>query len=106
MLTYKNYKGYIDYDEANAVFYGRVLGVSSILCFEGATSVELEQSFKDVIDTYLAHCEKTGKNPDRFYSGKTLLRMPPNLHRRLAEKAEMKQESLNSFLVESLQSVL
>jgi predicted HicB family RNase H-like nuclease len=40
------------------------------------------------------------------YSGKTVIRMPPTLHRHLAEAAEVENQSLNQFMVTQLQACI
>ena len=36
-MTYKNYTARVEFDERDNIFVGRVLGLSSIISFHGAT---------------------------------------------------------------------
>ncbi len=49
-------------------------------------------------------CEKVGKLPQKPYSGKVMLRIPPELHARAAMLAEARGKSLNSWVTDLLAS--
>lgn len=38
-----------------------------------------------------------GREPERAYSGKLMLRVPPDLHARAARAAELSRKSLNQW---------
>ncbi|MCD8323787.1 MAG: type II toxin-antitoxin system HicB family antitoxin, partial [Clostridiales bacterium] len=46
---------------------------------------------------------KTGKNPDKEFKGTFNVRIPPDLHKKLALKANAKNESLNSMVVRAIE---
>ncbi|MDL2329998.1 type II toxin-antitoxin system HicB family antitoxin [Desulfosarcina sp. OttesenSCG-928-A07] len=50
----------------------------------------------------MAHCAATGKQPNKPYSGKFVLRLDPAVHARLAIKAQASGKSLNQFAAEVL----
>jgi predicted HicB family RNase H-like nuclease len=64
---------------------------------------ELIAAFADTIEGYEDWCRERGKEPEKPYSGNLLLRMPPELHRRVAEAAAKSGKSLNSFIKEALE---
>jgi len=64
---------------------------------------EIEQSFKDSVDDYLAFCKERGEEPDRPFSGKFNLRIPPDLHAKLSIAAQLQGESLNHYITKMLQ---
>jgi len=102
MLKYKNYiGGELEFDSEGKIFCGVVLGVRATLLFEGRTTEEIESSFKETIDSYLEMCKKDGTPPDRPYSGKFNVRIPPELHREIAIQATAKKRSLNEWVVET-----
>ncbi len=70
--------------------------------FEGTSVVQLRTEFEVSIDDYLKVCEERGRTPDKPYSGKVPLRIPPELHRAadLAAKAEGK--SLNAWIARAV----
>jgi predicted HicB family RNase H-like nuclease len=103
MLKYKGYTGHATYDDEARIFHGEVQHTRDVITFQGRSVEELETAFRDSIDDYLAWCAERGKTPDKPYSGQFVLRIPPALHRQLAEEASQKGKSLNTIVVEQLQ---
>ena len=103
-LEYKNYSGNIEYSEEDGLLYGKVLGIKGLLSYEGETGKELESSFKETIDIYLADCKAENKEPEKPYKGSFNVRIPSNLHQRAALLAMEAKISLNAFVAESIRS--
>lgn len=59
-LHYKDYTGSVDYSKADAVYYGKVLGVDGLLSYEGSTKQALYQDFCETVDDYLKMCKDRG----------------------------------------------
>lgn len=57
----------------------------------------------DSVEDYLAFCKDRGEEPDRPFSGKFNLRIPPNLHAKLSIAAQLQGESLNHYITKMLQ---
>ena len=53
-------------------------------------------------DQYLATCAKLGDEPNKPYSGKLTLRIPPNVHAAIATAAEISGKSLNKWAADVL----
>jgi predicted HicB family RNase H-like nuclease len=101
MLKYKDYIGdNIEYDSEGKIFTGEVLGLRTVLTFQGRTTDEVEKSFKETIDLYLAMCEEDGVSPERPYSGKFNVRISPELHREIALQAISEKISINDWVIE------
>ena len=82
-MTYKGYSGSISYSDEDNCFYGSVLGLRRDgIYFEGESVNELRKDFEDSIDQYLNSCISRGVEPEKPYSGKLILRIPPQLHGR------------------------
>lgn len=62
----------------------------------------MRASFEDAVDDYLELCAETGKRPDRPYSGRIMLRVPPELHAQVAMQVELHGMSLNQWATERL----
>lgn len=103
MMKYKGYIGHVEYDDEAKIFHGDVLGIKDVVTFQGKTVDEIEKSFKESVDDYLAFCKKRGEEPDRPFSGKFNLRIPPNLHAKISFAARINGESLNSYITKMLQ---
>lgn len=106
-LHYKGYTGCIDYDEEGNYFYGSVLGLKRDgISFEGESVVELKKDFQDGIDDYLAHCKENGKEPEKPFSGKTVIRIGSQLHQAAALKAQTLGISLNDFIKRAISAAV
>ena len=63
---------------------------------------ELTEDFHAALDHYLADCAATGRKPDKPYSGRMMLRVPPEVHAHAAQAAEAHGKSLNQWATEVL----
>ena len=102
VLTYKNYTARLEYSDEDGCFIGRIAGINDVVGFHGESVAELKIAFHLAVEDYLATCIKIGKNPQRPYSGKMLLRIDPSLHAKLAIMAETTGKSLNTWVQETL----
>ena len=98
MISYKGYTGQVDFDADAEVFGGTVVNANVLMSFEGKTVTELRKSFRDVVDTYLADCKATGKQPKKPYNGTIVVRVGPEIHRRVAMKAAASRKSMNKYV--------
>lgn len=104
-MTYKGYTAKIEYNTVDRVFVGRVLGIRDVIAFHADNVDGLEKEFHGMIDFYLDQCAKDGIDPNRAYSGKLNLRMPPEKHRRLSIEAEMTGQSINDLILSAINTV-
>ena len=102
MMQYKGYTGHVEYDDDAKIFHGEVVGLKDVITFQGKTVDEIEKSFKDSVDDYLAWCEERGEKPEKAFSGTFNLRIPPDLHAKLALQAKTMGMSLNSYIADQL----
>ncbi|RPI11391.1 MAG: type II toxin-antitoxin system HicB family antitoxin [Zetaproteobacteria bacterium] len=101
-MTYKGYIARVEFDPRDEIFVGRVLSIEDRISFHGETVAKLRAGFHAAIDHYLADCTATGRAPQKPYSGKILLRLPPEVHARAAMMAEARGKSLNQWAAEVL----
>lgn len=102
MLKYKGYSGFVVYDDNARIFHGEVAGLKAVITFQGTTVDEIEQAFKDSIDDYIDWCKERDVEPEKAYSGKFSLRMPPDLYVKIAALAGQNGMSINSYIVNKL----
>ncbi|WP_419950475.1 type II toxin-antitoxin system HicB family antitoxin [Candidatus Palauibacter sp.] len=102
MIEYKGYTGVFEYDEEYEFFSGHVIDTRDGINFEGRSVMELKESMRRAVDDYLEFCEEKGRAPSKPYSGRVLLRIDPELHRRLAAKASSQRMSMNAYVAERL----
>lgn len=101
-MKYKGYTGTVEYSEKDACLFGRLAGIDDIISYEGESVSEIRQAFHEAVDDYLSDCAATGKQPNKPYSGKFILRLDPELHARLALQAQEAGKSLNQYAVDVL----
>ncbi len=106
MLKHKSYIGVIEYDEKGKIFTGEVVGLKTVITFQGRTPQELETSFHTSIDLYLQMCKEDGTKPEKPYSGKFNLRLDQTLHREIAARAALAKVSLNDWVTEAIRKAL
>ncbi|MCP5077442.1 MAG: type II toxin-antitoxin system HicB family antitoxin [Psychromonas sp.] len=66
------------------------------------TVSELKQAFQESVDDYIATCETIKKTPQKPYSGKLMLRIPPEIHAAVATAAQLSGKSINQWATEAL----
>ena len=99
---HKGYAAQIGFDAEDRIFYGRIAGIADIVTFHGETVDELVRAFEDAVDDYIGLSEKLGRTAQKPYSGKMMLRVPPELHARAAMLAEASGKSLNAWVADML----
>jgi len=102
MMEYKGYLGTVEYDSEAKIFHGDIINTRDVITFQGTTVNEIEKAFKNSVDDYLAWCKKDGVEPEKPYSGKFNVRLPPELHRQIAILAKKKRVSLNTIVEKAI----
>jgi len=102
-LMHKGYAAHVEFDAEDRIFFGRIAGIGDSVTFHGETVQELVRAFEQAVDEYIAMSEKLGRAAQKPYSGKMMLRVPPELHARAAMLAEASGKSLNAWVAEILE---
>ncbi len=103
VMTIDGYRAKIEYDEELDLFRGEILGLNGGADFYGKNPKELRAEFKKSLQVFLEVCKEKGLEPRRHFSGKFNLRIPPELHERLAIEAQAQGKSINTLAQEALQ---
>ena len=103
LMAFDGFSAKIEYDSDSDLFRGEILGLNGGADFYGANPEELRQEFKRSLDVFLEVCKEKGIEPRKQFSGKFNLRIPPELHERLAMAAQAQGKSLNSLAQEALE---
>ncbi len=106
MIEYKGYVGKVEIDEDAGILYGEVINVRDVITFEGRSVDEVRQAFRESVDDYLAFCAERGEPPDKPFSGRFVLRLPEELHRKAYIQAKLAGKSLNKWVAEVLEAAL
>ena len=80
LLSYKNYNGTVEYSKEDSCLFGKVIGIKSLLSYEGDSVKELEQPYKGTFN----------------------VRISPELHRNIAVYAIEHGKSLNAVVEEAI----
>lgn len=105
-MKYKGYHGHVTYDEEAKIFHGEVIGLRDVITFQGTSVEELEQAFQDSVDDYLDFCKDLKRAPEKPFSGKLMLRLPPEVHERAAYEAKCNGVSLNAWIKQIIQKTI
>lgn len=103
MIEYKDYLGHIEFDDEADIFYGEVINTRDVITFQGKSVKELRQALKESVETYLKFCEKRGRVPEKPFSGKFLVRVTPEQHRKIFIAAKRTGQSLNGWVAQVLE---
>ena len=106
-MEYKGYIGSLEFSESDGVFFGKVLGIRSLISYEGSSAQELIEDFHGAVDDYLTLCESEGMKPETAYKGSFNVRLrKPETHKRAAIYAMNHGISLNSFVESCIEKEL
>lgn len=101
-MTYRGFTARIEFDPRDNIFWGKVLGITDSITFEGETVAELTQDFHSAIDSYLKDSSATARPAQKPASGKMMLRVPPEVHGSALIAAHAAGKSLNQWAAEVL----
>ena len=101
-LSYKNYNGTVEYSKEDDCLFGKVIGIKSLLSYEGESIKELKADFQKVIDEYLVDCRERNVEPELPFKGTFNIRISPELHRNIALYAMEHGKSLNAAVEEAI----
>ncbi|MBP7999525.1 MAG: type II toxin-antitoxin system HicB family antitoxin [Chloroflexi bacterium] len=100
-MSYKGYTAKIEYSDEDQCFVGHITGVQDIVGFHGESVTELREAFAEAVDDYLETCTRLNRAPQKPYSGKLMLRIPPEVHAAVAIAAEVSGKSINQWATET-----
>jgi predicted HicB family RNase H-like nuclease len=102
-MTYRGYSARVEFDAEDRIFVGHLAGVRDIVGFHGASVAELEAAFHEAVDDYLAACKKLGQEPNKPFTGRVMLRLPPEVHARASARATVEGVSFNQWVAKVLE---
>ena len=103
-MTHNGYAARVEFDAEDRIFVGHIAGIRDIVGFHGESVDGLEAAFHEAVDDYLAVCKKLGQTPDKPYSGRVMLRLPPELHARASAAAQINGLSFNQWAAQALEN--
>ena len=103
-MKYKGYEAIVAFDAEDRILHGRLLCTQDVVSFEADNVDGLEREFHEAVDGYLEQCAASGRQPDKAFSGKLVVRMTAMLHRSAYIEAAKAGVSLNAWITESLEA--
>lgn len=103
-MKHKDYIGSVEFSESDGLFFGKVIGIRSLISYEGTTAKTLIKNFHEAVDDYLALCKEKNEVPERAYKGSFNVRVSPQLHKQAVISASTKGMTLNSFVEKALEN--
>ena len=84
------------------MLYGKVLGINSLISYEGESVTELQRDFEGAVDDYLEVCAEKWNRAGKTYKGSFNVRIAPQLHKKLALYSISQNKSLNATVEEAV----
>ncbi len=104
MLEYKGYYGTVDFSISDNILFGKIVGVQSLISYEGDSIQSLQEDFRQAIDDYLEMCAENNVQAEKTYKGNFNVRISPELHKNLALFASSKGQTLNATVEEAIKN--
>ena len=105
-ITYQGYTAIVGFSAEDECLVGHIAGINDVIGFHADSVEDIHKVFHETVDDYLAACKKIGREPNKPYSGKVTLRLPPGLHAQLAVQAQANGSSLNNWMVAALNKAI
>ena len=92
----------LEYSEEDNCLFGKVVGIKSLISYEGDSIQALKRAFEVMIDEYLDECKARGVEPEKPYKGTFNVRINSDLHRSIATYATKHDKTLNAAVEEAI----
>jgi predicted HicB family RNase H-like nuclease len=101
-MSHKGFVGLLRIDTEAGVLRGEVVHINDTITFQGKTVEEAKAAFQESVDDYLEFCKSLNRAPDKTFSGTLVVRVSPEMHRKVALLAKVKGTSVNSLVAHQL----
>ncbi|MHB8137453.1 MAG: type II toxin-antitoxin system HicB family antitoxin [Smithellaceae bacterium] len=99
-MTYKGYTAKIEYSEEDECLIGRISDIHRIITFHGDAVKEIRQAFEEAVDIYLDGCAERNEEPEKPFTGHSVVRVSSALHSVIALAAKHENKSINEWITE------
>jgi predicted HicB family RNase H-like nuclease len=100
-MTYRGYAARIEYSDEDQCLVGHIAGIKDVVGFHRESVAELRAAFEEAVEDYLETCARLSRAPQKPYSGKLMLRVPPEVHAAVAAASEVSGKSINQWAAET-----
>ena len=105
-MQYKGYTGNIEYSGEDAVLHGKVMGIKTLISYEGVSVTAITEDFHYAVDEYIEFCAGRGVQPEKPYKGSFNIRIDSELHRKAALAASAYGMSLNAYIERAIRQTV
>ncbi|MDD4493985.1 MAG: type II toxin-antitoxin system HicB family antitoxin [Eubacteriales bacterium] len=102
LLEYKGFYGTVEFSATDKALYGKIIGINSLISYEGESVKSLKEDFEAAIDDYLDLCAEKGLEPEKAYKGSFNVRVTPELHKNLVVYSASHGQTLNTTVEEAI----
>jgi predicted HicB family RNase H-like nuclease len=106
ILKYKGFIGSVHFSAEDALFYGKIEGITDLITFEGETVKQLTDAFHWMVDEHIKDCEAQNITPEKGYKGSFNVRLTPELHKSIAISAKIRGVTINKFVFDALSKTI
>ena len=106
VMIYKDYIGSVHYSTEDEIFFGKIEGINDSISFEGSSVGELKGAFEEAVEDYIELCNLNGKEPEKMYKGSFNIRIRPELHKQIAQRALLEGKSLNQYIEDAIEETV
>lgn len=100
------YSAVISYDPDISMFRGEFVGLNGGADFYASNIEDLRKEGETSLKVFLDFAREKNISPEKQYSGRLVLRLKPELHRKYRLLASAKHISLNQLLNETLEKAV
>ena len=105
-MHYKGYFGTVEYSDEDKILFGKIIGIRSLVSYEGNSIKSLQQNFQAAVDDYLQTCAEDGLEPEKTYKGTFNVRISPDLHRKLTIYSALHKKTLNATVENAIEQLI
>ncbi|MGI6732468.1 MAG: type II toxin-antitoxin system HicB family antitoxin [Anaerovoracaceae bacterium] len=106
LLEYKGYYGTVEFSASDKILFGKVIGINSLISYEGESVYSLRKHFESAVDDYLELCAEKGIEAEKAYRGSFNVRISPELHKNLVLYSASHGKSVNSTVEEAIKEYI
>ncbi|MFO7682064.1 MAG: type II toxin-antitoxin system HicB family antitoxin [Chloroflexota bacterium] len=106
MMDIDGYQAVIQYDPDIDMFRGEFIGLNGGADFYAKDINSLRKEGETSLKVFLEMCQEDGVEPRKEFSGKFNLRIPKELHAKLAARAASSGKSLNQWVADELEQTI
>lgn len=101
-MEYKGYYGSVNYSPEDDILHGKLLGIKSLVSYEGHSIKELKDDFEFAVDDYLELCKNEGIEPEMPCQDEIHIKLDPETRLKATMIAQSENISLDKLIELSL----